>query len=245
MTSLTQHQVEILGNLEAWRNKPLLRRLYDGFYDRIIELVDPDVPGAIVEIGSGIGNLKARLPHAIATDLFRHPWLDLVCDGYHLPFADTRVSHVILFDVFHHLQAPAAFMREARRVLAPGGRVILLDPYISLASLPVYGWLHHEPVAWRQSIDLGDTPPRDHAYYAAQGNATRLFFKRQPETWLKDWRCLHASASAEFSYLLSGGFSRAAWYPERHLEAWRRWDTRLSRWPRVFGARCLVALTPT
>ena len=242
-TPLGQHQVEIERNYEAWRAKPLLQRLYDGFYDRILALVDPSVPGALVEIGSGIGNLKARAPHAIATDLFPNPWIDLACDAYRLPFGDGRVSHLILFDVFHHLQTPAAFFAEARRVLAPRGRAILFDPYISLASFPAYAWFHHEPVAWRAPIDPAATPPAAHTYYAAQGNATRVFFRREPAPWLEAWRPIHAAASAEFGYLLSGGFSRAALYPERALDGIRRWDARLSRWPRLFGARCLVALT--
>ena len=59
---IEQHQIEIRQNDEAWRRKPLLRRLYHGFYDRILALIDPAIPGAIVEIGSGIGNLKERLP---------------------------------------------------------------------------------------------------------------------------------------------------------------------------------------
>jgi SAM-dependent methyltransferase len=243
-TPVGQHAVEIERNADAWRRKPLLRRLYGGFYDRILALVDPAVPGPLVEIGSGIGNLKARVPQAVATDLFPNPWLDVVCDGYRLPFGSGHVSHLILFDVFHHLQTPAAFLREARRVLAPRGRVILFDPYISMTSFPVYAWLHHEPVAWRSPIDPRETPVPNGGYYAAQGNATRVFFAREPAAWLTGWRCLHASASAEFSYLLSGGFSRAAWYSDRHLDPLRRWDARLSRWPRLFGARCLVALTP-
>jgi SAM-dependent methyltransferase len=243
-TPLAQHAVEIERNAAAWRRSPLLRRLYDGFYDRLLALVDPAVAGPLVEIGSGIGNLKARVPRAVATDLFRSPWLDVVCDGYRLPFGDGRVSHFILVDVFHHLQTPAVFFREARRVLAPRGRVILFEPYISLASFPVYAWLHHEPVAWRAPIDPRATPAANGGYYAAQGNATRVFFSRERAAWLTDWRCVHASASAEFSYLLSGGFSRAAWYSEGHLDMLRRWDARLSRWPRLFGARCLVALTP-
>ena len=240
---LGQHQIEIQRNAEAWRAKPLLQRLYDGFYDRILALVDPSVPGGLVEIGSGIGNLKARAPHAIATDLFPNPWINLACDAYRLPFADGRVSHLILFDVFHHLQAPAAFFTEARRVLAPRGRVILFDPYVSVASFPAYAWFHHEPVAWRAPIDPRPTPPDTHAYYAAQGNATRVFFGEALPPWLDAWRVVHRAASAEFGYLLSGGFSRTALYPEGALDGIRRWDARLSRWPRLFGARCLVALT--
>ena len=130
-----------------------------------------------VELGAGPGNLKNHLAQAITSDLAPSPWINLVCDGYELPFPDGSLSHLVLLDVFHHLEAPNAFLREARRALAPAGRVILFEPYVSWSSLPVYAWLHHEPVAWRAPINFADTPPRASGYHAAQGNATRLFFR--------------------------------------------------------------------
>jgi SAM-dependent methyltransferase len=243
-TPLTQHQLEIRRNLDAWQNKPLLRRLYAGFYERIVALLDANVSGRIVEIGSGVGNLKSHLPSAVSTDLFPNPWLDVVCDGYELPFVSGSLSHLILFDVFHHLRAPDAFLREARRVLALKGRLILFEPYISWSSFPVYVLFHHEPVAWRATIDFAEALPRPRDYYAAQGNATRLFFRHERNDWPSGWALIHAEAFAGFSYLFSGGFSKPALYPARWLPRIERLDQALSRWPVVFGARCLVGLQP-
>jgi SAM-dependent methyltransferase len=244
MTQSDQHQLEIQKNLRSWESKPLLQEIYASFYRRIIALIDPHTPGRVVEIGSGIGNLKTHLPRAITTDLFANPWLDLVCDGYELPFADGSVSHLILFDVFHHLRAPNAFLREAARVLTRSGRLILFEPYISLFSYPVYGLLHHEPVAWKRTIDLADSLPRPRDYYAAQGNATRLFFRREIPKWPAGWTVFHAQAFSSFSYLLSGGYSKPALYPAKALAALQWCDEKLSRWPKIFGARCLVGLAP-
>lgn len=196
----------------------------------------------MLEIGSGIGNLKAELPDALCSDLFRSPWLDLVCDGYELPFGERSLSHVILFDVFHHLQAPRAFLAEVARVLKPRGCLVVFDPYISVASYPVYGLLHPEPVALRRAIELEGPPPRPRAYHAAQGNATRLFFSRSPKSWAPEWEVFHAEAFSAFGYLLSGGFSKKALYSERRLPRLSALDAKLSRWPRLFGARCLVGL---
>ena len=241
---LVQHQTEIQSNLVAWQNKPLLSRLYSKFYERIVALLDANLSGRIVEIGSGVGNLKSHLPSAVSTDLFPNPWLDVVCDGYELPFVNGSLSHLILFDVFHHLRAPNAFLREARRVLAREGRLILFEPYISWSSFPVYVFLHHEPVALRAAINFVHTLPRPRDYYAAQGNATRLFFRRERRDWPSGWSLVHAEAFAGFSYLFSGGFSKPALYSARWLPRFERLDQALSRWPRLFGARCLVALQP-
>jgi SAM-dependent methyltransferase len=239
---LDRHQTEIQRNLAAWQRKPLLRDIYRSFYERILGLVDTTLPGRIVELGSGIGNLKTHLPHAICTDLFPNSWLDVACDGYELPFACGTLSHLILFDVFHHIERPAAFLREASRVLTPEGRLILFEPYISLISFPVYGLLHHEPVAIRQPIDLARDVPQPRAYHAAQGNATRLFFRNEQPGWPVGWKQIHAEAFSSFCYLLSGGYSRQTFYPRRWLALGQRVDAKLSRWPRLFGVRCLVAL---
>jgi SAM-dependent methyltransferase len=241
---LTQHQREIGQNLRSWDSKPLLRNIYADFYRRILALIDTSLPGRIVEIGSGIGNLKSHLPQALATDLFPNPWLDLVCDGYELPFVSGSLSHLVLFDVFHHLETPNAFLREARRVLHADGRLILFDPFISHASMPVYGLLHHEPVAWRRQINSANTAPRPRRYYAAQGNTTRLFFNREISNWPEGWNVFHAEAFSCFHYLLSGGYGKPAVYPAGFLKPLQKLDRALSRWPRLFGGRCLIGLRP-
>ena len=241
---LTRHQTEIQRNREQWRAKALLPLVYADFYRRLLSLVDATVSGLVVEMGSGLGQLKEHLPSAICTDLFPNPWLDVVCDGYELPFRDRTVSHLILMDVFHHLCAPNAFLAEARRVLADRGRVLLFEPYISWSSRMVYGLFHPEPVAWRAPFDWGERPSRPRSYYAAQGNATRLFFRREVPGWPAGWRVFHAEAIAGFAYLLSGGFSRPALYPRGCLGGLQRIDAILSRWPTIWAARCLVGLTP-
>jgi hypothetical protein len=71
-----------------------------------------------------------------------------------------------------------------------------------------------------------------------------LFFYRQVPGWPAGWKVFQAEAFSSFSYLLSGGFSRPSFYPLRWLPWLRRMDQKLSRWPRLFGARCLVGLTP-
>jgi SAM-dependent methyltransferase len=242
-TPLEQHQAEIQQNLGSWRSRPLLQQIYAGFYRRILGCLDTSIRGRIVEVGSGIGNLKTHLPSALATDLFPNPWLDLVCDGYELPFQTGSLSHLVLFDVFHHLRAPNAFLIEARRALCPSGRLVLFEPYVSLGSLPAYGLLHHEPIGWHLPVDLSPSLPRPRDYYAAQGNATRLFFLSEIAGWPEGWRILHAEAFSCFHYLLSGGYSKPALYPARCLKTLEWFDTMLSRFPRLFAGRCLIALT--
>ncbi len=241
-TPLEQHQIEIERNRKSWEAKPLLRQIYAGFYHEIMARIDPALPGEIVELGSGIGNLKSHLPAAICTDLFPNPWLDLACDAYHLPFRPGSISHLILFDVFHHLERPFAFLHEASRVLRADGKVILFEPFISLASWFAYGLFHHEPVAWSRAISAETIPPPNQQYYAAQGNATRLFFRKNAPALPAGWSLRESRAIASFAYLCSGGLSKRSLYPPQLFETIKQCDALLSRFPNLFGARALVVL---
>jgi SAM-dependent methyltransferase len=237
---MTRHEEETERNLRVWREKAILREVYAQGFARIDSQIDPGIPGPIVEIGSGLGNFHEYRGEVISSDRFLQPWMDVVADGYALPYRSGSLSHLILIDVFHHLAAPFRFFEEARRVLGRGGRVILYEPYVSLASLIPYGVLHPEGIHWRAEVNRPQA--NGFEYYAAQGNATRFFFHR--DGWLDGWEVIRRERYAAFAYLLSGGFSRPALYPPKLLPVLQRIDGALSRFPRLFAARCMVVLTP-
>jgi SAM-dependent methyltransferase len=240
-----RYESELAQKVRVWGQKPLLRQIYAAHCARIREIIDHHRAGPVIEIGSGIGSLHSAIPGSIATDFIFAPWLDIVCDGYRLPFRSGRVSALILFDVFHHLEAPVAFLSEAKRVLTHGGIVLLFEPYVSVTTLPIYGLLHSEHLRWRSPIDARDTPPTATNYHSAQAIATRMFFGRDQSELLDGWSVVHREVVASFSYLLSGGFSHSAVYPRVLLPGLQRIDRLLSRWPRLFGARCLIVLSPS
>ena len=52
----------------------------------------------------------------------------LCADGYFLPFRDQAFSTVLLVAVLEHTREPWRILAEARRVLKPGGRVVIVVP---------------------------------------------------------------------------------------------------------------------
>lgn len=89
----------------------------------------------------------------------------LCADGYQLPFADRCFSLVLLVAVLEHTSEPWRLLQEARRVLKPGGRVLIVvpnDATMSVGRVMLLKW-----------------PPRypDHLTFATPGRVGR---------WLSD-----------------------------------------------------------
>jgi dolichyl-phosphate beta-glucosyltransferase len=105
-----------------------------------------DRDGWLVDAGGGAGGVTAMLGWSpdrmlvvegnatLAFEARRRYGLDTARSGVdRLPLADTTVEVVCLLDVIEHLDDPVAALREARRVLAPEGVVIV--------NVPAHRWL--------------------------------------------------------------------------------------------------------
>lgn len=240
----SQHLVEMRRNREAWEKKPLLRIVYGEFYARIRENLALG-PGLVVELGSGIGAVKAFIPECITTDIFSNPWIDRRENAYSLSFQTGTVSNLILVDVFHHLQFPGTALAEFWRVLAGGGRLILLEPGMGVLGKLIYGLFHHEPVGFGRPISWSAPlgfDPENASYYAAQGNATRIFLFQEFRDELAHWRIVQLHQLPEFAYVASGGFSKPQIYPEAILPLIRKIENVFARWPRFSTTRLLIVL---
>ena len=239
------HQDQIEKNYEYWNQKPILKALYGEFY-RLIARKLSNLPDArIVELGSGLGNIREFIPNCIRTDLFPNPWIDQIENAYQLSFPDESVSDLILTDVFHHLRHPGTALQEFSRVLRKGGRVIMLEPCMSMLGLLVYGIAHDEPVAVTKKIEW-EAPqgwsPQQIDYYAAQGNASRVFVGQRFRHKLGDWRTIKTQRFSAIAYAASGGFSKPQLYPTAALPLLRKLERMLDLFPLLFATRLLVIL---
>ncbi|MGP3955273.1 methyltransferase domain-containing protein [Nonomuraea sp. 3N208] len=107
---------------------------------RSYELLDLQDGAGVVDVGCGagraVGELAERGARAIGVDLSeemiavarsRWPYADFrLGDACDLPLADGEVAGYRADKVFHELPDVAKALTEARRVLVPGGRVVLI-----------------------------------------------------------------------------------------------------------------------
>ena len=95
----------------------------------------------VLDVGCGEGATLYHLgapPGAVGLDLFPEkiafaqqqlPACRFVsASAYELPFDRGAFDHVLVRDLIHHLEQPERFIDECARVLAPGGRIDVLEP---------------------------------------------------------------------------------------------------------------------
>jgi len=199
---------------EAWDRKPGLRALYGRWHAAMRGFL---APGPSLEVGAGIGQLKETLPGLLTLDILPTPWTDVVGDAQELPVRDRSLGNLVLFDVLHHLPRPARFFDEACRALRPGGRVLVMDPYVSPLSWPVYRFLHPEGLRPHcDPLDEARALSPDAPFASSQGVATVLFWRRLADFTRRfpGLRVLHRERLALWSYPLTGGFSGRTLVPE-------------------------------
>jgi SAM-dependent methyltransferase len=191
---------------DRWDRKPVLRTIYADFHDRIL---DACIPGLTIEIGAGAGHLKRRKRDVIATDIQFAPWLGCLADAQRLPFAANVAANIVMVDVLHHVEFPVLFFREADRVLASGGRVIMIEPAMTWGSTLFYRLLHHEPMRMRADPLIEGKPDPQRDPYDGNQSVPTLLATRDRARFERMFPGLKVRRVDWFSlaaYPLSGGY---------------------------------------
>jgi len=198
---------------QIWKSKKILKKLYHNWYRRIGSALKP---GSILEIGGGSGNFKEYFPEAISSDILFTEWLDAILDAHHLPFKDESFDNIVLFDVLHHLREPASFFSDAERVLKQGGRIIMMEPNISLGSYMVYRFLHSEGMLWRiDPLKPVGLCKEKKPFHGNQAIPT-LIFERDKNLFAKNFPGLKIIRKERMDFViypLSGGFHNPSFCP--------------------------------
>lgn len=207
----------LLEQSRLWSAKPTLRAIYSDFHQRL-EAACP--AGILLDIGGGSAHFKNYRPDVVSLDIQSFAGIDVVADAHLMPFADATFGGVVMLDVLHHLQRPVDFLREARRVLKPGGRIAMIEPGMSVASEQFYSRFHHEPVdmcadPFSEDRVQSSTDPWD----ANQAIPTLMFGTEARRRRLEEAVCGMKIISAHwlslFAYPLSGGFKPWCLVPEK------------------------------
>jgi ArsR family transcriptional regulator len=164
-----------------------LRSLYvdEAEVERRLAELAPQAIGSLLDVGTGTGRileiLGPRAEHAVGVDLSRDMLLVArskieraglrncivrQADMYKLPVPSGSVDLVTIHQVLHFAERPAEVLAEAGRVLAPGGRMILVDfaahGVASLRDEHAHRWLGFddtEVAGWLEAAGLTPAQP--------------------------------------------------------------------------------------
>lgn len=137
-------------------------------------------------------------------------------------------------NVLHHLPNPAKVFSEAARCIRIGGRMAMIEPWITLWSRFVYKRLHHEEIdetATEWTIN-GRGP-----LSGANSALPWIIFRRDLTAFVREfpmWRITEIFPFMPFRYLLSGGISMRSLMFGGTYRFWRGFENLLKPWiPRL------------
>lgn len=211
------------------QEKSFLRKIYEEWYQAIAAAL-PAGEGAVLEVGAGAGFLREHLAGLITSEIFFCPGVSVVLDATCLPFADATLRGIVMTDVLHHVPQPRRFFAEAARCVRPGGRLVIIEPWVSAWSRLIYQRLHHEP--FRPEATEWEFPAQG-PLSGANGALPWILFERDRAQFAQEfpqWQIQTITPTLPFRYLVSGGVSLRSLMPGPTFGLWRRFERLLQPW---------------
>jgi SAM-dependent methyltransferase len=200
-------------------SKPFLKAIYDEWYTTLASAV-PIGKGQIVEIGSGAGYCSQFIPDLISSEVFICPDVRLVLDAQQMPFANGSLRAIVMTNVLHHMPRVTRFLAEARRCLRPGGKILMIEPWVTRWSTFIYTHFHHEPFN-PHATDWSFVS--EGPLSGANGALPWILFVRDRQKFelsFPDLIIEHISPFLPFRYVVSGGVGMRSLTPGFTHGAW-------------------------
>jgi SAM-dependent methyltransferase len=200
-------------------SKPFLKAIYDQWYAVLAQEL-PSGEGKVLELGSGGGYCARFIPGLITSEIFCCPGVEIVLDAQQLPFAGGLLRAILMTNVLHHLPDVRRFFAEARRCLRPGGKILMIEPWVTPWSSFIYKNFHHEPFH----------PEAPEWTFAAAGPLSAanvalpwIVFERDRSRFASEFAELSLEQIRPFlpfRYLVSGGVAMRSLMPGFTYPAW-------------------------
>jgi SAM-dependent methyltransferase len=225
------------------QEKPFLRKIYVEWYQTLLAEVGASVPGSrILELGSGAGFLEQLSTNVITSDLILVDDLNLILDAQRPPFSSASLTAMLMTNVLHHIPDPSALFRSAARTIKPGGKIAMIEPWITPWANFVYRRLHHEPVI----ADAPDWTIQGEGPLSGANTALPwIIFSRDRSRFEHDfpqWKIETIKLFMPFRYLLSGGISLRSLMPSFSFGFWRGVENALDRSMQKLAMFALIVL---
>jgi SAM-dependent methyltransferase len=200
-------------------SKPILKSIYDEWYTMIAKEVPPGA-GFALELGSGGGYAAEFIPGLITSEVFLSAGIQVVSNAQALPFANGSLRAIVMTNVLHHVPKVRLFFLEATRCLRPGGKILMIEPWVTPWSRLIYRKLHHEPFDTdAQDWEFAESGPLS----GANGALPWILFSRDQKRFLEEFPRFQIECVRPFlpfRYLVSGGVGMRSLVPGFTYTVW-------------------------
>jgi len=246
-----QHDLaHTLANRERLKNNHNLMLWYQELYQEVFKAVHDVDKKRVLEIGSGSSPLKILFPNVITSDVLALDHIDIIFDCHDIAdlseIPDHSIDVITLTNVLHHLRNPIYFLQCATKKLVKGGEIIMVEPYFSVLSYPIFKLLHHEPANFNivhPVLSAVDGPLSS----SNQAIPYMIFFSRP--CWLGKLNNYYELDEMKFgfftslAYMVTGGISRNFPIPQQLYRPYLALDRFLaSALPKLFASFFSVRL---
>ncbi len=200
-------------------SKPFLKAIYDEWY-ALLAREAPSGEGLVAEFGSGGGYAAQFIPGLITSEVFASPGVQVVSDAQAMPFGDGELRAIVMTNVLHHMPKVREFFAEATRCLRPGGKILMIEPWVTPWSRLIYTRFHEEPFD-SEATDWGfaGNGPLSGANVALPW----IVFARDEKRFREEFPNLRIECVRPFlpfRYLVSGGVGMRSLMPGFTHGAW-------------------------
>lgn len=198
-------------------SKPLLNAVYRDWYKRFLPSVEGTLSLSLpmIEIGCGSSFLEQYIPTIIKTDLVNHSNVDRVMSGERIDYPSNGLRAIFMVGVLHHMKNPELFFQQVARTLAPGGRLVMIEP----SNSPLHQYLTNRFNRYEYydgSISTWENRPTGRMSnvnnaipWVIFGRDRKLFEERFPQLKVRK-----IQKHTLLNYYLSGGLAYRAFLPE-------------------------------
>lgn len=200
--------------------KQMVQELFAGFYRRCRradERYFAAAPARLrLELGSGAGLMKRSYSDIVTSDVKHLAWVDLVARGEELPFEDGSLRAIYAMNVFHHVSDPRIFFNEIERVVAPGGGIIMIEPYYGPVARLLFKRLFTQE---SYDTEADEWPRHGRQQVASDANQalSYIVLRRDLARWQREFPGLELvldDPHTHLGYLLSGGVNFRQMVPD-------------------------------
>lgn len=205
-----------------------------------------------LEVGAGAGISSVFLPehNVFRTDLISAN-ADLVkenVDVLDLPFGDNEFDAIFAVDVLHHLSDPFNGLIQLDRVKKQNGKIVIVEPYVSFLSYPIYKIFHTEKTSLflreRDLVQDRDKDPSIGNQIVAQTIFNRRSLSKKLDKIFGQGTKISLTYRDIFGFFATGGINKPLNTPSSLIRILLKLENRIPQLiTRLVASRIVIEIT--